>query len=222
MKRGFTLIELLVVIAIIAILAAVLFPVMTAAKEKAKQSQCVYNLKQLSLALFRYCEDNNGCTPNGCWDGPRQWRDWSGCDGTGDTHLNSVTMGGLWDYVRNVKVYACPSDDRHVQSTYSINQFVGQEPWKMANTGPRKLEPETSGRASKIMLFFQQGRNDDGYDAWATNGSLDSIPNDVHNGGTTLSYCDGHISCKTKKQLEVERDRGDWYTNSTYSLGQQH
>jgi len=63
MKKGFTLIELLVVIAIIAILAAVLFPVITSAKEKGKQSQCVNNLKQLTMAVFAYCEDHDDGTP---------------------------------------------------------------------------------------------------------------------------------------------------------------
>ena len=57
-RRGFTLIELLVVIAIIAILAAILFPVFTAAKEKGKQASCLSNLKQLSTAMCMYMQDS--------------------------------------------------------------------------------------------------------------------------------------------------------------------
>lgn len=63
MKKGFTLIELLVVIAIIAILAAILFPVITAAKEQGRQTKCLNNLKQLTLAVPQYCEDNAGVMP---------------------------------------------------------------------------------------------------------------------------------------------------------------
>ena len=56
-QRGFTLIELLVVIAIIAILAAILFPVFAKAREKARQTSCLSNMKQLGLALMSYAQD---------------------------------------------------------------------------------------------------------------------------------------------------------------------
>ena len=56
-RRGFTLIELLVVIAIIAILAAILFPVFARAREKARQTSCLSNLKQVGLASNMYLQD---------------------------------------------------------------------------------------------------------------------------------------------------------------------
>jgi len=64
-KRGFTLIELLVVIAIIAILAAILFPVFTKVREKARQTSCLSNEKQLGLAFAQYQNDNNETWPTG-------------------------------------------------------------------------------------------------------------------------------------------------------------
>src|SRR5580693_8308372 len=62
-KTGFTLIELLVVIAIIAILAAILFPVFAAAREKARQTACASNLKQLGLAIAEYIQDYDEILP---------------------------------------------------------------------------------------------------------------------------------------------------------------
>src|SRR5438105_1007236 len=66
MKRshfGFTLIELLVVIAIIAILAAILFPVFAKAREKARQTTCASNLRQLGFAIAQYTQDNDEVYP---------------------------------------------------------------------------------------------------------------------------------------------------------------
>jgi prepilin-type N-terminal cleavage/methylation domain-containing protein/prepilin-type processing-associated H-X9-DG protein len=120
--RGFTLIELLVVIAIIAILAAILFPVFAKAREKARQTSCLSNLRQLGTGLLSYVQDYDGRYPDsrvmpsyagqpagylGAWHiteyGIRMWYDGS--------------QNQLWGwpsvvspYVKNTQIFKCPSD----------------------------------------------------------------------------------------------------------------
>lgn len=72
-RRAFTLIELLVVIAIIAILAAILFPVFAQAREAARTSACLSNLKQIGLSVKMYSADYDEEFPMGTYPGPRNW-----------------------------------------------------------------------------------------------------------------------------------------------------
>lgn len=98
-NRGFTLIELLVVIAIIAILAAILFPVFVGAKDKARQSTCESNMRQVGIALAMYLDNNNGKYPAAMiWP--------SGEMGNG---VCVRWAGTLNRYVKNYNIWRCPS-----------------------------------------------------------------------------------------------------------------
>jgi prepilin-type N-terminal cleavage/methylation domain-containing protein/prepilin-type processing-associated H-X9-DG protein len=90
MKRGFTLIELLVVIAIIAILAAILFPVFARAREKARQTSCLSNIKQTQLSVLMYAQDYD------------------------ETFCLASNANGRWfilmePYLKNEQILVCPS-----------------------------------------------------------------------------------------------------------------
>jgi len=105
-RRAFTLIELLVVIAIIAILAAILFPVFAQAREKARQAQCISNLKQIANATTMYVQDYDETFPAWAWNPERQL---ARPDGT--TYTGKVIWPLLYmPYVKNQQVFSCPSD----------------------------------------------------------------------------------------------------------------
>jgi prepilin-type N-terminal cleavage/methylation domain-containing protein/prepilin-type processing-associated H-X9-DG protein len=109
-RSAFTLIELLVVIAIIAILAAILFPVFAQAREKARQTSCISNLKQLSLGMLMYSQDYDETFPQWQWDQSYSAGAFSKNNGT------TLWWNAIYPYVKNVQVYACPSQ----RYTYSI------------------------------------------------------------------------------------------------------
>jgi prepilin-type N-terminal cleavage/methylation domain-containing protein/prepilin-type processing-associated H-X9-DG protein len=110
-RSAFTLIELLVVIAIIAILAAILFPVFAQAREKARSISCLSNMKQIGLGIYMYVEDYDETYPTAFAAMP--------CINNGDLCQPSVggqTLGPIpYDaqidpYIKNIQIYACPSD----------------------------------------------------------------------------------------------------------------
>ena len=99
--QGFTLIELLVVIAIIAILAAILFPVFAQVREKARQTACLSNLRQIGLGLSMYVQDNDERFPGALQPNPTI---------NGGTDQREPLDRQLDPYVKNDKLWFCPSD----------------------------------------------------------------------------------------------------------------
>jgi prepilin-type N-terminal cleavage/methylation domain-containing protein/prepilin-type processing-associated H-X9-DG protein len=100
MRKGFTLIELLVVIAIIAILAAILFPVFAQAREKARQSACLSNVKEISLAIHMYAQDYDETL---C----RYYQ-------SSNYYMPDEVLD---PYIKNFEIWVCPSRSTFLHST---------------------------------------------------------------------------------------------------------
>jgi prepilin-type N-terminal cleavage/methylation domain-containing protein/prepilin-type processing-associated H-X9-DG protein len=209
---GFTLIELLVVIAIIAVLAAILFPIFSAAREKARQTRCANNLRQLATAMLTYSNDYEGVLP--------------GLNAFSRDCLNTngnLTSGVLFPYVKETKaIFTCPSEWRRNQGqnvpddaftySYTINGWVTPTPDRPGRGGDRDLanyagEPvaEFPNPARTVLLVDENTRYNEGeylindqlfiwYDRTARR----------HHGKANIVFLDGHTS-QVDGQLQ-------WYT----------
>ncbi|MDR3708172.1 MAG: DUF1559 domain-containing protein [Capsulimonadaceae bacterium] len=110
-KNGFTLIELLVVIAIIAILAAILFPVFATAREKARQTACASNEKQIGMAMMQYAQDYDDAFPQQYWNGTLgKW-----------VPASNYWLGTFYPYIKSSGAFLCPD---LVQPSYAYTLSV--------------------------------------------------------------------------------------------------
>jgi len=222
MKRhGFTLIELLVVIAIIAILAAILFPVFAKAREKARQSSCLSNVKQLAIGEMTYLQDyDEKTTPYG-----------NQACGAGGTCLRWESM--LSPYLKNTQVMLCPSVSTHNTATLpNLPSDYGLNYHNVGGCGGGNAIGKFQYPAQTALFMDAQvaSTNPAGIDIvydWVTwpnahpNGAGDGNDwNRVaprHNDGGNVAFLDGHAKWVTKNTLLDPTNTSDnsrfWGTN---------
>src|SRR5215469_8904981 len=132
-RQGFTLIELLAVIATIAILAALLLPILSKAKIKAQRTACFSNLRQLGVAWQMYYTDNNGYLVPSFPGNPDVWVQGNMTNAAEAVNPDLIAQGKLYHYSQSVPTYHCPGDagvtiaGKTVASlrSYSMNSFMG-------------------------------------------------------------------------------------------------
>jgi len=142
---GFTLIEMLTVISIIAVLAAIIFPVMGRARAKGRQTVCASNLKQIGVAIGLYAQDNDNRFPDSdplCysqnWQGVVPCDPWAGgCSAPSDmaTRYQVSWQRSIFPYVKENKLYVCPSARTLKPADNKTGYAINGAYWRGARKG---------------------------------------------------------------------------------------
>jgi prepilin-type N-terminal cleavage/methylation domain-containing protein/prepilin-type processing-associated H-X9-DG protein len=201
-RRGFTLIELLVVIAIIAILAAILFPVFAKVREKARQTTCASNEKQIGLGLVQYVQDNDEHWPAEERNEP------------GRTQWPLFIL----PYIKSSAVFLCPSNaspgvsinngQANFVTAYGANtngfDCNNDGPWQSSSVGNGMFGGANSGGVSDAQVFspattiavleMKGGWGSDMVELDdACSGWSQSRFASLHTNGANYLYADGHV-----------------------------
>ena len=182
-RRGFTLIELLVVIAIIAILAAILFPVFSRAREKARQTSCLSNVKQLMLGVLMYAQDYDEKLPAEVAAAV------PGSDGGIVHQINP--------YVKNTQIWVCPSWGQAIWVTCPGNRTVST--YQIHGDARNVSLASIKEPANKI--FMTEGNQYCGFFWWSCHQWNCTSPTDLHGGGFNNGYFDGHAKWINRASL---------------------
>jgi len=211
-SRGFTLIELLVVIAIIAILAAILFPVFAQAREAARKTQCLSNVRQIMTGITMYAQDYDEQLPQGTRAGV--------CTNA----TTGVAGEGRWmhqihPYVKNAGVHTCPSDSQRTVwdpgacgnfGDYGYNAFMLNNQPLASVVKPAETIVIADGQSAgsqgnrfRLRPDVQTGPNTWDGAPWTTWAVAESRVTYRHQNQANFGFLDGHA--KVMRPSDINR-----------------
>ena len=243
-RRAFTLIELLVVIAIVAILASLLLPALSVAKENAKRTACLNNERQFLIAINLYGADNEGKVPPGGTDNRNQE----------DTHtpiLSNTTKANLLRYMAQMKSLDCPNlaiwmerkENWRVHDAYGVAigyHYLGGRPgtpWEPpAGTTNQWISPSTLSDSPALPLVadlnvycysFQRilaphtargavVREENYFDANVE--AYSQTPQRIGGQGGNVGHLDGSASWRSIRQMKPYRASHLWEDDGAFGL----
>jgi len=226
-KTGFTLIELLVVVAIIATLAAMLLPVLSQARERARQAVCISNLKNIGIGLMIYAQDYDGWAPYS-WDGKYQWP---------RTLWNAKYFPGEYWVPNSQKLFSCPSGPKSGVVGSPADQTYGMRcdaddgfSWRIAG-GKAIVYRTFYGRATKVttytpssFAFIADSQNGEKHQVYVWiyyNAGYDYKKKICarHSGQANILFGDGHVASCGPSELKVICGYQGWYDANGNLLG---
>jgi prepilin-type N-terminal cleavage/methylation domain-containing protein len=206
---GFTLIELLVVISIIAILAALLLPALAGAKEKGRQTSCINSVRQQTLAILLYADENGDRLP------PTAYNDANG---------NEVDWPALLDpYLNHVaKIHLCPTDRNSKTNSYGLNELTFVD---LTDPNPPPAVRLASFHSTSTTIMQGDIGTEDNYltprpdtlkltaPGSTLNDDEDARPSTRHASRCDLGFMDGHGEHLLLKQFYVNQNpTNKWFT----------
>ena len=204
-RGGFTLIELLVVIAIIAILAGLLLPALSRAKQKAQAIQCLNNVKQLQLCWQMYLGDNNDVMVINYANPINSLKNaWVVGSARHDLTTSNIENGLLFQYDSSVKVYVCPTDKYMTVAgpgtpvprtrSYSISYCLNGDPGTRGQM--TKANQLVNPSVSQQSVFWCEDPRSIDNGAFGLSAAPDNtwqnLPTSSHNRAGTVSFADAH------------------------------